>query len=383
MRTRPGAILSLTVEPVVGRRGIADFIAVPWQVYGDDPQWVPPLKFERREAFSAKHPFFNHARWQPFVAYRNGVPVGRVSAQVDALFQERHDAKGGFFGCFDAIDDPEVSGALLEAAERWLVGNGCERVLGPFSLGINQEVGILVDGFDTPPRFLMPHGRDYYAAALASNGYREAQRMLAYEVPVEFTVPPAMAAIERRASARVKVRSLQRKDLDAELEVMRGLFNDAWQHNWKFVPWTKEEFHAVGREIMLLVPDDFIQIAELDGEPVAFIVLIPNLNEVIADLDGRLLPLGWAKLLWRIKVRYPKSGRVPLMGVRAEHHNTRLGAGLALLCIHSVRDAARRAGLVTTELSWILEDNRGMRSIIESMGGQLSKTYAMFGKSLI
>jgi hypothetical protein len=375
--------MSLHVEAVSGRRGLADFIAVPWHVYADDPCWVPPLKMERRDAFAAKHPFFRHARWQPFVAYRDGMPVGRISAQIDDLYQQRHDPKGAFFGCFEADPEADVIDGLLGAAERWAGDEGCERILGPFNLGINQEVGVLVEGFDTPPYFLMGHGRRYYAPALLERGYRQATRMLAYGMRIVFETPPIMESMLKYIRKRATVRRLDRKNLDAELELLRDIFNDAWSENWKFVPWTPEEFRAVGREIMLLVPDDFVQIVEIDGHAAAFIVMIPNLNEAIADLNGRLLPFGWAKLLWRIKFRFPASGRVPLMGVRQRYQQTRLGAGLAMLCIDSIRGPSERAGLEDAELSWILEDNHGMRSIMESIGGAVTKTYAMFEKSLV
>jgi hypothetical protein len=180
----------------------------------------------------------------------------------------------------------------------------------------------------------------------------------------------------------VTMRTLDRRKLVEELELLRDIFNDAWSENWKFVPWTPSEFLAVGKEMMMLIPPDFVQIAEVDGEPAAFIVMLPNLNEAIGDLDGRLLPFGWAKLLWRIKVRYPKSGRVPLMGVRRRFHHTRLGPGLAMFCISALREPSHRAGLERAELSWILEDNQGMRSILETVGGEVTRTYAMFEKSL-
>lgn len=372
----------MRIEAVEGRRGLDDFITVPWCVYAGDPCWVPPLKMERRDALAPDHPFFQHARWQPFVAYQGTKAVGRLSVQIDDFYQERHDPEGGFFGMFESIDDGEVIDGLLEAGERWLVERGCKRVVGPFNLNVNQEVGLLVDGFDTPPFFMMGHGRHYYREALLERGYAETQRMLAYEMPILFERPRLMNVMLKQMAKRVTMRELDRKNLEAELEVLRDIFNDAWQENWKFVPWTSEEFQAVGKEIMMLVPKDLVYIAEVDGEPAAFIVMMPNLNEAISDLDGKLLPFGWAKLLWRIKVRYPKSGRVPLMGVRSKYQHTRLGAGLAMNCISALREPSHAAGLERAELSWILEDNHGMRSIMEAVGGVVTKTYAMFEKTL-
>lgn len=373
----------LRIAPVTGRRDLDDFLRVPHALYRDDPCWVAPLAFERREAFSAKHPFFQHAQWQAWVAYRGATPVGRISAQIDQLHEQRYGERAGYFGLIEAPPDEGVFAALFESAEGWLRERDAVRSVGPFNLGINQELGILVEGFETPPYFMMPHSRRYYGDAVEAQGYHRAQDLLAYLIDPEFETTPVMAALLRRLHGRVSLRPLNRKRVDTELEVLRDIFNDAWSQNWGFVPFTQAEFNAVGREMMLLIPDDFITIAEVDGEPAAFIVLLPNLNEAIADLGGRLLPFGWAKLLWRLKVRYPASGRVPLMGVRRRFHNTRFGPGLAFEVIGAARQAAIRAGMREVELSWILDDNLGMRNIIENIGGRVSKRYRMYEKPLV
>jgi hypothetical protein len=371
-----------SVVAVAGRRALGDFLRVPFDLYQDDAHWVPPLFFERREALAPKHPFFAHADWQAFVAYSGGRPIGRITAQLDRLHEARYGERAGYFGMLEAPDTPEVFSALLGVAEAWLRSRGATRVVGPFNLGVNQELGILVDGFDSPPYFMMPHSRPYYGRAIEAQGYRGVQDLLAYLIDPGFQTPPVMAALMRRLESQVRLRGLRRKQLEEDLEILRDIFNDAWSQNWGFVPFTRDEFQAIGREMLMLIPDDFIQIAEVDGIPAAFIVLLPNLNEAIADLGGRLLPFGWAKLLWRLKVRYPRTGRVPLMGVRRAHHHTRLGPGLAFTVIESARQAARRKGLHTVELSWILEDNMGMRNIIETIGGSVSKRYRMYEKLL-
>ncbi|MFU8813700.1 MAG: N-acetyltransferase [Pseudomonadales bacterium] len=370
------------IVAVTDRRGLDDFLAVPFDLYRDDPQWVPPLTFERRQALSPKHPFFAHADWQAWVAYQGGRPVGRVTAQLDRLFEERHGKRVGYFGMIEAPDAAEVFAALLGTAESWLRERGALSVVGPFNLGVNQEVGLLVDGFDTPPYFMMPHSRPYYGAALEAQGYRGVQDLLAYLIDPVFENPPVMAGMLRRVQARADLRPLRRKQADEDLEILRDIFNDAWSQNWGFVPFTREEFNAIGREMLLIIPEDFIQIAEVQGEPAAFMVLLPNLNEAIADLGGKLWPFGWAKLLWRLKVRYPRSGRVPLMGVRRAYHHTTLGPGLAFAMMEAARAAAVRKGLREIELSWILDDNMGMRNIIESVGGYVSKRYRMYEKPL-
>jgi hypothetical protein len=373
---------AVSVVPVNGRRGLDDFLQVPFDLYRNDPHWVPPLFFERRDALAPKHPFFQHAAWQPFVAYRNGRAVGRISAQIDRLYEQRYGERVGYFGMIEAPDEAAMFAALLGAAEDWLRARGATRTVGPFNLGVNQELGILVEGFDTPPYFMMPHSRPYYGAALEAAGYAGVQDLLAYVMDPVFETPAVMAGLMRRLESQVRLRGVRRKHLDEDLEILRDIFNDAWSQNWGFVPFTQEEFNAIGREMLLLIPDDFIQIAEVDGVPAAFIVLLPNLNEAIADLGGRLLPFGWARLLWRLKVRFPRTGRVPLMGVRRAYHHTRMGPGLAFLVIDAARAAARRAGLREVELSWILDGNMGMRNIIETIGGRVSKRYRMYEKPL-
>jgi hypothetical protein len=371
------------IKPIASKAELTDFIRIPHSLYADDPNWIPPLDFERREALSPKHPFNLHAEWQGFVAYENGKPVGRITAQIDQLHLERNDAQTGFFGMIEGADDPALFAALTDAAETWLRERGMKRILGPFNLNVNQEVGLLVDGFDTPPYFLMGHARPYYHTHLEACGYLGCQDMLAYLTPSDYEKPKLFHRQLKRTLREITVRPLDRKNKDQELEAIRDIFNDAWSENWNFVPFTREEFAAVGSELMLLVPEDFVIIAEHQGEPVAFIVLVPNLNEAIRDLGGKLLPFGWLKLLWRVKVKLPKTARVPLMGVKKRYHNTPLGPGIAMAVISAVQESALKRGLGMVETSWILEDNAGMRSIMELIGGTVSKRYRMYEKALV
>jgi len=374
---------ALEIREVSGKRALSAFIKVPWSIYKDDPNWVPPLIVERKEALSPGNPFFKHARWQAWVAWQDGKPVGRISAQIDELHLERNDSKTGFFGLIEAPDDDEVFTALFETAENWLRDQGMQQVTGPFNLNINQDLGILVEGFETPPYVMMGHSPSYYGPAIERCGYQPAQDLLAYELSSgTLTIPRVMQALIKRTGKRIQMRNLDRKNKDAELEVIRSIFNDAWQDNWNFVPFTREEFRAVGKELLMIVPPDYMQIATIDGEDSAFIVLLPNINEAIADLNGRLLPFGWAKLLWRLKVDAPKSGRVPLMGVRKKYQNTRFGPALAYMTIKGVIDAGTSRGLEQLEMSWILDHNHGVRNIIESVGGEISKRYRMYEKTL-
>jgi hypothetical protein len=374
---------TLEIREVSGKRDLKTFIRVPWQIYKDDPNWVPPLTLERKEALSASHPYFTHAKWCAWVAYRNGKPVGRISAQIDELHLKQHETKTGFFGLIEAPEDDEVFKALFETAENWLRGQGMTHVVGPFNLSINQDLGVLIEGFDTPPYIMTGHAPPYYAPAIERCGYRPAQDLLAYGLDGgTLDIPRVMRALIDRSGDRIRVRKLNLRARDAELESMREIFNDAWQNNWNFTPFTSEEFKAIGKELLMIAPDNFIQIAEMDGEDTAFIVLLPNINEAIADLDGRLLPFGWAKLIWRIKVQFPKSARVALMGVRQKYQNTRFGPALAYMIIDAVMEAGKARGLERVEMSWILDHNHGVRNIIESVGGQITKRYRMFEKDL-
>ncbi|MDX2298143.1 MAG: hypothetical protein NW204_00305 [Xanthomonadaceae bacterium] len=373
---------AVQITAVSDRRSLDDFIEVPWAIYANDPHWVPPLRLERRQALARDQPFSQHADWQAFVAYRDGQPIARISAQVDRLHQERYHDRTGFFGFLEAPDDPAVFKALFATAEAWLRERGMTRVRGPFSLNVNQETGLLVEGFETPPYLMMGHAPRYYEARLREQGYVGVKDLLAYEVDVPFVPSPTLKAMLARQAGQIRIRPFDGKRKAAELEVLRDLFNDAWSENWSFVPFTEAEFAMIGKELLPLIPPDFIQIAEIDGEPVAFMAFMPNINEVISDLDGRLLPFGWAKLLWRLKVRFPRSVRVSLMGVRKRFHHTRMGPTLAYGVIDAGLAPALRMGVKRAEMSWILEDNQGMRGIIEALGGVVTKRYRMFDKDL-
>lgn len=372
----------LQVLPVAGRAERRAFLAFPERLYRDDPHWIAPLRFEESQRVFGNNPLFEHAAARAWLAWRGGRPVGRITAQIDRLQQEVYGEPVGLFGMLEAEDDPRVFAALFAAAEAWLQAAGCTRVLGPFNLSINEEIGLLVEGFDVPPFVMMGHGRRYYPARVLEQGYRSVQELLTYTIAPDFEAPVVMTRLAARVAGEVSVRPLRRKQLHAELEILRDLFNDAWAHNWGFVPFTPAEFRALGKVLAALLPDDQVQIAELRGRPVAFIVALPNVNEAARDLGGRLLPWGWAKLLWRLKVRGLRSARVPLMGVRREFQQSRLGPTLAFLVIDAVRKGLTRRGVETVEMGWILEGNSGMRNIIETIGGAVYKRYRVYQKDL-
>lgn len=374
---------NIEIREVVGKKALKTFIKIPWSIYKNDPNWVPPLLMERKDALSSKHPYFKHAAWKAWVAYRDGEPVGRISAQIDELHQQRYNNKTGFFGLIEAPDDHEVFSALFETAENWLRAKGMQQIAGPYNLSINQEIGILTEGFDTPPCVMTSHSPRYYGAAIEKCGYHPAQELLAYELDVHtYTAPSIMDELIDRSADRIKVRPLSKKTMDADFEKMRDIFNDAWQDNWNFVPFTTEEFRAVGKELLTVVPHEFLQVAEIDGEPAGFMAMLPDINSAITDLNGRLLPFGWAKLLWRLKVRFPQKCRIPLMGVRKKYQNTIFGPAMAYMLIDAVLMPGLKRGANTVEMSWILEQNKPTRNMIEKFGGKITKRYHMYEKSL-
>jgi hypothetical protein len=372
----------LSITQVQTGKQLRDFLQLPAALYAGDPNWIAPLGLEQRQRYSKKNPFFQHATWCAWVAYRNRRAVGRITAQIDQLYLERHRDSTGHFGSLEAEDDPEVFAVLFEAAQHWLRSAGMQRVTGPFNLSVNEECGLLVEGFDTPPCVMMGHARPYYGQHIEALGFNKAKDLLAYHMAADFEAPRVMRTLAERAAGRVLVRPLKRKALSDELELLRDIFNDAWSENWGFVPFTEAEFNEVGKAMTLLLDDDFVQIAEVDGEAAGMIIALPNVNEAIRDLHGSLLPFGWARLLWRLKVRYPRSGRVPLMGVRKKYQHSRLGPALAFMLIDTLRWPVIRRGISEVEMSWILEDNSGMRNIIESVGGIAYKRYRLYEKPL-
>jgi len=373
----------LKIIPVNGKSDLVQFIAIPNLIFKNDAAWIQPLILERSMLLSPKYnPYFEHAQWQAWIAWRGETPVGRISAQIDDLHLQRYADSTGFFGMLDAEDKEETFKALISTAEQWLKEKSIKRVRGPFNLSINEEMGLLVDGFDTPPVFMMGHAKPYYSQRIEQCGYHKAKDTLAYMIAPNFEAPRVMQRILAKAGERVVVRPIDLKLFNQEISLLRDIFNDAWSENWGFVPFTEKEFHELGQNLKFLVAPEFIQIAEVDGEPAAFIVALPNINEAIKDLKGKLFPFGWLKLIWRLKFKYPNSARVPLMGVRKKFQNTRLGPGLSFLVIDAVRKKLHRRQVDKIELSWILEDNAGMRNIIETINGEPYKRYRVFEREL-
>jgi len=380
-----GVTAELRLVEVEDARTLRRFIDLPKHLYRGYPAFVAPLALERRQALDPKkNPYFRHARARFWLACRGDRAVGRISAQIDELSLSRHGATLGHFGLLDAEDDAAVFALLTEAAEHWLKSQGMDHVRGPFNLSINEECGLLVDGFESRSMMMMGFAPPYAARRLEERGYRKAKDLIAYDYDLGSTGPIDPRGMLKRVTAdgRVKIRPLDMKRYREDLSMILEIFNDAWSENWGFLPFTEAEIVHAADSMKPLIRPDLVWIAEVDGAPAAMIVALPNLNEAIADLGGSLFPFGWAKLLWRLKVRGLTSARVPLFGVRKRYHRSALGAALVLLLLQALRESGEKGGFRCAELSWILEDNTAIRQVIEGIGGRPYKTYRIYEKAL-
>jgi hypothetical protein len=375
---------TITVEPATDKQGKKDFLHVPYIAHAGDPNWVAPLLLERDEHLDPnKNPYFEHAEVQLFVAYKDGKPVGRISAQDDKLRLETHKDNKGMFGFLDSVDEADVFAALIRAAGDWLKARGRSGMVGPFSFSINDELGMLVDGFNSPANMMMAHSQPHYARHVEALGFNKAKDLIAYH----YDLGPAPAILERvrkraLASGDYSIRPFNMKDMKNEIRLIMDIFNDAWSNNWGFVPWTQAELDKLGKDLKLLVNGNYGYIASYKGEPASFVITLPNLNDWIKGMNGSLLPFNWLRLLGHVIRKRPTSFRMPLMGVRRKFHGTPTGSFLSTLVIDSARSYHVGRGGKTAELSWILEDNYPVRKIIETFGAVPYKTYRIYEKDL-
>jgi hypothetical protein len=367
--------------PIGGR--VQPFLEVVSYIYRGDPNYVRPLDLDMKQRLSKKNPFFEHGEGALFTAHRNGWCVGRVSAQIDREHLLRYKDDAGFFGFFDTIDDPEVANALLEAAAAWLSARGMRRMRGPFSFGINEEIGCLVEGFDTPPMILMQHHLPYQGGLIEQAGLPKLKDFYAWRYTVGDVPKRAQKAHDEiDALPEVKARHVEMKNLDVEVRTMMDIFNDAWSDNWGFVPFSEAELTKLAEDLRLIAIPALTYICEVDGEPAAFAVALPNVNELIQDLDGKLLPLGLPKLLWRLKVVGPKTARLALLGIRKKYRGIRKYAGLSTYLYTKMNRAGRDLGIQWGELSWTVEDNAPVNVGIKFMGGKVYKKYRVYEREL-
>jgi len=372
----------LQIIRVETRREWKRFHALPVVVQAGKGRWVQPLALQARQVWAPRQPYFRHARARAWLALRGGVPVGRISAQIDELQDACGRAHVGQFGQFEAIDDPAVFEALLGAAADWLRECGKTEMHGPFDLSINQQCGTLVEGFDHAPMMMMNYNPPYYPLRLEAAGLESVAELLAYRGSPDYRQPPRVARLLARFRNRLEIVPITRAGLGAQAEMMRELFNAAWAGNWGFVPLTEAEFAHMVHEMKILVRAGWIHVARFDGRPAGFIVTLPDFNELIADLGGRLFPTGAIRLLWRLARKRTTRARIPLMGIAPEHHQTPVAAAIAYSLIDAVRQPLIDAGVELAEQSWILEQNRGIRAIIESIGMQVVQRYRLYRMEL-
>lgn len=360
------------------------FLDVARRIYRDDPTWIAPLDLDMKDRFDRKkNPFFEHADGVTFLAVRNGVDVGRCTAQIDREHLKRYDDATGFFGFLDTIDDPAVVKALLDAAAAWLRARGMKKMRGPMSLSINEEIGCLVDGFDTPPAILMPHHRPYQGGLIEAAGLEKEKDVFAWRY--EVGEPPTRARkahADVMAMPDVRIRTLDPKRMESETRMVMRIFNEAWKDNWGFVPMTESELKKMAADLKMILVPDLALVAEVSGEPAAISIALPNVNEMIRDLDGKLFPLGLPKLLWRLKVKGPTSARLVLLGIEKKFRIQKKYGGLSTALYVEMNDRGKRLGMQWGELSWTLEDNAPVNLGIKMMGGKVYKRYRVYQRPL-
>jgi hypothetical protein len=375
----------LTIRPVETKKDKKAFVDFAWDVYRDDPAWVPPLKDEVHGLITpGKNPWFEHAKAQLWLAERGGKVVGRISAQVDELVQEHMGQGTGQWGFLDALDE-EAAHTLLATAEDWLRQQGMKTSLGPISLSIWDEPGLEIEGFEEDPTAMMGHHRPEYRGWIESAGYQKAKDLLTYEVDISHWNDPK---IDRLISAgernpHIRIRMADKSKFAEEARTILNILNEAWSNNWGYVPLTESEIAYAGKKLKPIIYNELVRIAELDGEPVAFMLTIPDINELMKDLNGELFPFNFIKLLWRLRNPRTRRARVPLMGVVKKLHHSRMASMLAFMMIeYTRREAVKKFGITVGEFGWILEDNKGMLSIAELPGARVNHRYRIFEKAL-
>jgi len=363
---------------------VADWLALPFAIFADDAAWVAPLTFHERRRISPRYsPFFKFADVALFLAYRGSAPVGRISAQVNRRHLERHHDSTGHFGFFDCLDDPEAARALVAAAESFLRARNVRRMVGPMNFSLNEECGCLISGFDISPAILMPHARSWTGPLLEGAGLGKEIDLFAYRMDTaKFAGPIGDIAAQADRTGGVSVRPFDMANYDAEVRTLVEIFNDAWDLNWGFVPFSSDEIDALLAELKPLIRGNYGRFVLFDRKPVAMMVGLPNINEIIAPFHGRLLPFNWAKLLWTLKREDTRSARVPLLGLRRAYQSSPIGGALLALLVRELITLARTYRMDWVEFSWVLETNRRLIKLAEMAAGPPVKIYRLYSKSI-
>jgi GNAT superfamily N-acetyltransferase len=376
--------MAVTIRPVTNKRELKRFVKLPFRLHRDHPQWVAPLIFERMQFLDrSRNPFFDHAEAEYFVAERDGEPVGRITAQVDEHWDEHQGGSDGMFGFFETADDPAVAAALLDAASEWVAGRGRERILGPMDFTTNDEVGLLVEGYELRPMILQPWHPPYYRELIEGRGFAKAIDLWMWWLALgelkegnEFH-PMIHAAAEKVTSEHgITVRHMNRRHMRIELQRFMDVYNEAWGDNWGFVPITEDEVAFAAKNLKQVLDERWTWIAERDGEVLGAALTLPDINQALAKLNGRLMPFGWLRfLLARRKIDHV---RVFALGVRPEYQHT--GIAAAFYIEHLVE--ADPDGVYAGETGWILETNDPMNRAMEGMGGKVIKKYRLYERKL-
>jgi hypothetical protein len=378
--------MTITISEHTPGKDTRPFIRAGQEVFRRDATWVPPLDFEIKERLDPrKNPFFTRAEVALFTATRDGKLVGRCSAQIDREHLRVWNDDTGFFGFFDTIDDVDVAKALLGAAEGWLRRRGMKRMLGPMSLYVNEEVGILVEGFDTPPMMMMGHSRPYQGKLAEAYGLVKEKDLFAWKYTKEqvFSERVLKAWEHVKTLPEVRLRSVNMKDVDSEIRAVMEIYNDAWEGKWAMVPALPDEVEKVVKDLKLILDPDIAFMAEIHGKAAGMCIMLPNLNEAIYDLEGKLLPLGALKLLYRLKVKHPKTTRLMMLGIRKEFtKNVKRYGGLSAAMYVEVAKRGIAKGYEWGELSWTREDDAPINLGIRSMGAKLYKKYRVYQKPI-
>ena len=360
------------------------FIKLPWELYKGNPYWVPPLIFDVRKNLNpAKNPFFKHAEADLFLAEKDGKLAGRIAAIKNDNHTDFHKDKAGFFGFFETIDDEDVSDLLFDTACEWVKNRGLDEIIGPVNPSTNDECGLLVDGFDSHPVFLMPYNPKHYINKIESFGFEKANDLYAYYIPSEvINNEKVMAKLERMSDLikkryDVKTYRINMKDLTNEVRKIEEIYNSAWESNWGFVPITTAEFDYMAESLKMVVDPDLVMFAEVAGKPAGFTLSLPDFNQVLKKMNGRLLPFGFLKILTgKRKIDFL---RVIIMGVKPEYQKKGIDSVFYLETIKS----GNKNNYTGAEISWVLEDNMPMRMTAEKLGAKIYKTYRIYRKSLI
>lgn len=381
----------IDIVPVSGKRQLKAFIEIAYRINADDPNWVPPLRSDMVELLTpGRNPFHEHARVQLFIARRDGRDVGRISAHIDLLALEQPVEKGlgpgtGNWGLLEA-EDEAVTRALIARAEQWLRDEGMTRVLAPISLSIWEEPGLLTLGHDHPPTIMMGHDRAEYQSWIENaGGYEVAKKLFTYDLVVKDGFPPIVNRIVQSGerSDRIVIRPVDKGNYARDAEIFINILNEAWSNNWGFVPFTETEKAYAGKKLKPIIIEGTNMIAEVDGEPAAFMMSLPDLNQLLIGMKGRMFPFNWARLLLWLRNPQSDNFRVPLMGVVRKYQNTRLASQLAFMMIEYIRRVAvENHGAERAEIGWILEDNQGMVAIAEAIQSKINREYHIYEKTL-